>query len=95
MPCSRKSRKVLGLPDDARNILTPQQVSVLPPGCGLGFAAGRDMAPAMAVVMAGAWAIAPVSEAVMAVDAAWDAEQVSGEPGNTPGEGDPLPRKGV
>jgi len=25
---------------DARNILTPQQLSALPPGCGLGFAAG-------------------------------------------------------
>ena len=25
---------------NARNILTPQQLSALPPGCGLGFAAG-------------------------------------------------------
>ena len=32
--------------------------------------------------MAGAWDIAPVSEAVMAVDADWAAEPGSGEPGN-------------
>ncbi|MBI5967038.1 MAG: periplasmic heavy metal sensor [Deltaproteobacteria bacterium] len=32
--------KSLAYQSDARNILTPQQLSALPPGCGLGFAAG-------------------------------------------------------
>ncbi len=30
----------LAYQSDARNILSPQQLSALPPGCGLGFAAG-------------------------------------------------------
>jgi len=33
--------KTLAYQTNARNILTPQQLSMLPPGCGLGFAAGR------------------------------------------------------
>lgn len=32
--------KSLTYQSDARNILSPQQLSALPPGCGLGFAAG-------------------------------------------------------
>lgn len=32
--------KSLAYQADARNTLTPQQLSMLPPGCGLGFAAG-------------------------------------------------------
>jgi len=32
--------KPLTYQSDARNILSPQQLSALPPGCGLGFAAG-------------------------------------------------------
>jgi len=32
--------KSLAYQTNARNILTPQQLSMLPPGCGLGFAAG-------------------------------------------------------
>jgi len=32
--------KSLASQEEARKILTPQQISMLPPGCGLGFAAG-------------------------------------------------------
>jgi Spy/CpxP family protein refolding chaperone len=32
--------KSLAYQTNARNVLTPQQLSMLPPGCGLGFAAG-------------------------------------------------------
>jgi hypothetical protein len=43
-----------------------------------------------------AWGIAPLSEAVIAVGAAWAAEQGSGEPGNTVGgRGTPSPSNGV
>ncbi len=36
----KMQEKSLAYQTNARNILTPQQVSQLPPGCGLGFAAG-------------------------------------------------------
>ncbi len=90
----KMQEKSLAYQTNARNVLTPQQVSQLLPGCGLGFAAGVPaMAPGTAAVMAVAWGIAPVSEAVTAVGAAWAAEPGLGEPGNNLfGGGDPLPR---
>jgi Spy/CpxP family protein refolding chaperone len=36
----KMQEKSLAYQTNARNSLTPQQLSVLPPGCGLGFAAG-------------------------------------------------------
>ncbi len=36
----KMQEKSLPYQTNARNVLTPQQVSQLPPGCGLGFAAG-------------------------------------------------------
>jgi len=36
----KMQEKSLSYQTNARNVLTPQQVSQLPPGCGLGFAAG-------------------------------------------------------
>jgi Spy/CpxP family protein refolding chaperone len=36
----KMQEKSLAYQTNARNILTPQQLSMLPPGCGLGFAAG-------------------------------------------------------
>jgi len=36
----KMQEKSLSYQTNARNVLTPQQLSTLPPGCGLGFAAG-------------------------------------------------------
>jgi Spy/CpxP family protein refolding chaperone len=36
----KMQEKSLAYQTNARNMLTPQQLSMLPPGCGLGFAAG-------------------------------------------------------
>ena len=36
----KTQEKSLAYQTNARNIMTPQQLSMLPPGCGLGFAAG-------------------------------------------------------
>ncbi len=77
---------------DARNILTSQQISRLPQDAGSGLRRALAMAPGTAE----AWAIAQVSEAVMAADAAWVGEPGLAEPGNeVRGRGNPLLRQEV
>ena len=93
-PAAENAGKVSGLsderpehPDAAAGISASSRMR--PGVCG-GYRLWR---PGSAAVMAGAWGIAPVSEAVMAVGAAWAAEPGSGEPGNERmGEGEPLPQ---